>query len=193
MAVALLLKVGSKGHEVALVQARLLSLGFDPGPVDGDFGPGTETAVRDFQQANGLEVDGVVGRQTLEALGVDQVADNSFGSAALTLVELGHAAERDFGLTVTECSAPGAPARWAPVHPGHSANSLHFSGRAFDTSGPTTAMRAFAAFVDERVGSITELIHNPNGSIKDGKRVAAPTFWGDATWAAHVDHVHVAI
>jgi peptidoglycan hydrolase-like protein with peptidoglycan-binding domain len=35
---------------------------------DGDFGPGTERAVKAWQQANGLTADGIVGPKTLEKL-----------------------------------------------------------------------------------------------------------------------------
>lgn len=40
------------------IQAGLQRLGYDPGPADGRFGPQTETAIRRFQQDNGLAVDG---------------------------------------------------------------------------------------------------------------------------------------
>ena len=42
----------------------LKALGHDPGPVDGVFGAQTESAVRAFQQAREITVDGVVGRVT---------------------------------------------------------------------------------------------------------------------------------
>jgi peptidoglycan hydrolase-like protein with peptidoglycan-binding domain len=38
--------------------------------VDGDYGPVSRAAVRDFQRQHGLEVDGIVGPQTLRALGI---------------------------------------------------------------------------------------------------------------------------
>ena len=59
---------GAKGEEVSRIQGRLRALSFYRGPVDGDFGGGTESAVRAFQQARGLDVDGMVGPQTWQAL-----------------------------------------------------------------------------------------------------------------------------
>lgn len=59
---------GSTGDQVIELQTRLKELGFDPGVIDGDFGPKTTTAVRDFQRSKGLDVDGVAGPQTLAAL-----------------------------------------------------------------------------------------------------------------------------
>jgi Putative peptidoglycan binding domain len=59
---------GSTGPEVTALQQRLLDLGFDPNGVDGNFGPGTESAVKAFQQAQGLTVDGKVGPMTRAAL-----------------------------------------------------------------------------------------------------------------------------
>ena len=62
------LKRGSTGPEVTALQQRLQELGFDPNGIDGVFGPGTESAVRAFQQAKGLTVDGKVGPNTQAAL-----------------------------------------------------------------------------------------------------------------------------
>ena len=60
----MLLKVGSKGENVKVVQS-VLGL-----TSDGIFGKGTEAAVKDFQKLNGLSVDGLVGNGTWEALGL---------------------------------------------------------------------------------------------------------------------------
>lgn len=62
------LRRGASGPSVTELQRALAREGFDPGAVDGKFGPQTERAVRAFQRANGLEVDGVVGPRTRAAL-----------------------------------------------------------------------------------------------------------------------------
>lgn len=56
------------GPDVLAVQRRLAALGFAPGPLDGRYGPATESAVRELQAGSGIEVDGVVGPQTRAAL-----------------------------------------------------------------------------------------------------------------------------
>jgi len=62
------LREGSEGDAVRRLQQKLTAQGFSPGPVDGDFGPKTDSAVRAFQRARGLVVDGVVGPKTWSAL-----------------------------------------------------------------------------------------------------------------------------
>ena len=52
----MILKVGSKGKEVEAIQSKL---GLTP---DGDFGPNTEKAVKEWQTKNGLAADGEIGR-----------------------------------------------------------------------------------------------------------------------------------
>ena len=57
----MLLKVGSKGDDVKKLQDKLK---IDAGSAYGIFGPKTESAVKEWQQANGLTADGIVGSGT---------------------------------------------------------------------------------------------------------------------------------
>jgi N-acetylmuramoyl-L-alanine amidase len=57
-----------RGDDIADLQLRLGSLGFDAGRADGIFGPETEHAVADFQRNAGLTSDGVAGPQTIAEL-----------------------------------------------------------------------------------------------------------------------------
>ena len=58
------LQKGSTDPAVRDLQEALKALGQNPGPIDGVFGPQTDAAVRAFQQAKGITVDGVVGAIT---------------------------------------------------------------------------------------------------------------------------------
>lgn len=55
------LSLGCQGSDVTTLQKNLRTLGYYSGTIDGDFGPMTDSAVRAYQRANGLYVDGVVG------------------------------------------------------------------------------------------------------------------------------------
>lgn len=59
---------GDEGDDVILLQRALAARGFSPGAMDGDFGPRTHGRVVAFQQAMGLNADGIVGRATWDAL-----------------------------------------------------------------------------------------------------------------------------
>lgn len=65
------LRQGAKGGEVKEVQRRLKQWGYYNGAVDGIFGAGTKKAVIAFQKKNGLTADGVVGKATYKALGMN--------------------------------------------------------------------------------------------------------------------------
>lgn len=71
-----------QGNDVSQVQLRLKELGFYTGEVDGLFGPGCDSAVRSFQSANGLTIDGSVGPATWAKL---------FNDTASTIVEYNRA------------------------------------------------------------------------------------------------------
>lgn len=62
------LKAGCSGSKVKEMQKKLKKLGYYSGNADGDFGSGTEAAVKKFQKAKGLKADGVAGSQTLQAI-----------------------------------------------------------------------------------------------------------------------------
>lgn len=55
-------------NPVGMLQQQLASKGFNPGAIDGVMGQRTDSAIRAFQKANGLKVDGIVGPKTLAAL-----------------------------------------------------------------------------------------------------------------------------
>jgi peptidoglycan hydrolase-like protein with peptidoglycan-binding domain len=61
-------RLGDTGDGVSQIQTALKALGYDLQP-DGQFGPVTDRAVRDYQSKNSLTVDGVVGPKTWEKLG----------------------------------------------------------------------------------------------------------------------------
>ena len=62
------LRNGSRGTQVRVLQWLLNDAKYDAGTVDGIFGSKTLAAVKAFQGANGLEMDGIVGKKTWKAL-----------------------------------------------------------------------------------------------------------------------------
>ena len=64
-----MLRLGSKGARVRELQHLLMRAGYAL-KVDGDFGPATDDAVREFQQFAGIEVDGVAGPETIRQLDI---------------------------------------------------------------------------------------------------------------------------
>jgi len=67
------LKPGSRGSEVTELQATLKLLGYYGGTVDGVYGQSTVSAVSQFQQAAGLNADGITGPATWNRLFPDTV------------------------------------------------------------------------------------------------------------------------
>ena len=65
-----LTKPRMKGPEVKQLQQALKAQGYDPGPLDREFGPKTAAAVAAFQLAEGLVPEGEAGKKTLKALGL---------------------------------------------------------------------------------------------------------------------------
>jgi peptidoglycan hydrolase-like protein with peptidoglycan-binding domain len=66
------LRQGSRGAAVVALQERLAKLGYFTATATGYFGPITQTAVLNFQRDYRLQVDGVVGSNTLNAMGLGE-------------------------------------------------------------------------------------------------------------------------
>ena len=62
------LRRGDKGDNVIALQTGLSQLGYYTGKIDGKFGAGTLKAVKAFQKAESLKVDGLAGKSTQAAL-----------------------------------------------------------------------------------------------------------------------------
>ena len=81
-AVAATYRQGSTGEQVRVIQDKLKRWGYYDGAVDGIFGSATAKAVRYFQRTNGLTEDGVVGKNTLAALGMFNTGGTSTSTGA---------------------------------------------------------------------------------------------------------------
>ena len=64
-----ILYMGASGEKIEQLQRKLQEQGLYLGSIDGLYGQGVQTAVREFQYRAGLAADGIVGLSTLEALG----------------------------------------------------------------------------------------------------------------------------
>lgn len=73
-------KYGSRGSEVRTIQEKLKRWGYYTGGVDGIYGSLTVSAVKKFQQKNGLAVDGIAGTKTLAAMGITSSSSSSGSS-----------------------------------------------------------------------------------------------------------------
>jgi peptidoglycan hydrolase-like protein with peptidoglycan-binding domain len=101
------LRLGAHGEPVTRLQRALAERGYYRGPLDGDFGGGTQAALRAFQAAEGLGADGVAGSRTWQALLREPVPEPPIRSAPL--------AQRCLTLTGSFETGKGPPDCFADV------------------------------------------------------------------------------
>lgn len=89
------LRKGVSGEPVKILQAKLGVT------ADGEFGPGTEKALKDFQTSKGLVADGIAGPDTFMAAGLPELVLLGVGSKGETVktlqTALGIGADGSFG------------------------------------------------------------------------------------------------
>ena len=73
-------RVGDQGTEIAEIQGKLVTLGYDV-MADGAFGPAMVEAVKDFQKSQGIKADGLIGPATYSALLGKDMPDITTGAS----------------------------------------------------------------------------------------------------------------
>ena len=73
-----MLKIGMSGEPVRILQKKLGV------PDDGQFGPATDKALKDYQKAQGIAVDGIAGPDTFARLGLYELILLMNGSSGET-------------------------------------------------------------------------------------------------------------
>lgn len=99
---------------VRQVQQKLNEEGYQVGPVDGIWGPKTESAIKNFQQAKGMEATGTLNEDTLAELNIE--GQPMTGAA-------GEGAQEGAGTETGAAEQPGQdepPAGQEPQQPGQS-------------------------------------------------------------------------
>lgn len=163
------LRVGSRGNEVRLLQEKL---GIT---ADGNFGPGTERALRAWQTRNGLTADGVAGPRTLTALGVINGTANVESTPT----------------TNTQPSSPVSSSSSSNIVAGLKLNKLkgHVPDRVLnevaeiaERFGITTPLRLahFLAQCGHESGGFRAVVENLNYSA-DGLRKIFPRYFTETT------------
>ena len=150
---------GMAGEPVKLLQKKL---GVD---VDGQYGPATEKAVRDFQAKEKIAVDGIAGPDTFTHMGLPELVYLQVGSIGETVkklqIELGITADGRYG-----------PATANAVKEFQKKNGLTADGIA----GPTTLAKT------KTFGSVMSASVIAN-SIVDAGTKAAKSIWDTITGA----------
>jgi len=72
----------AQSDTIRQAQQALKDKGFDPGPIDGKYGPKTREAVLNYQKQNNIVANGRLGGETYESLGVKRDAPGEHMDAA---------------------------------------------------------------------------------------------------------------
>ena len=149
------LRKGVSGEPVKILQAKLGVT------ADGEFGPGTEKALKEFQAAKGLAADGIAGPDTFMAIGLPELVLLGVGTKGETVKKL----QAALGIGADGKFGPGTK---AAVIAFQEKNGLEADGFA----GPATLAKisAFAGTVTAQHVAAAEL---PAGVAPSGEPLPA--------------------
>lgn len=164
------------GDDVAVLQRRLLDMGFDCGRVDGVFGRRTDIALREFQRNVGLQPDGTCGPGTFKAL--DRLTRTVVGGRPHALREETALAGR----------GPTLSGKVVVVDPGHGGPDRGRIGPGVDEA---SVVEDLAARVEGRLaatGVLVFLTRGPDTGPDERERAAFANAAGaDLLISLHVD------
>ena len=148
--------VGDRGQEVIEIQKQLMVLQYNVGTVDGVFGPATEKAVKDFQTAKGLKVDGIVNDVTYRNLMNKELPPDRYGNHMMTR-----------NILKTAYSMLGVPYMFGGISPG-----------GFDCSGFVCYVFSKAGISLPRMADLQfeAVTHVPRSNLKTGDLVFFETY-----------------
>ncbi len=148
------LTIGSQGDAVRTLQQALISKGFEIEKADGKFGAKTADALKKFQEANGLEVDGKAGKQTLAKLGVK----DDFDTGAVTQTQ------RVEGDAFADSSRAVATLSRFPSGPGMVSGTLVLNGNSYKFNTGT------GSNLSVPLGNFEVTKHQTHRSLKDPRQ-----------------------
>lgn len=163
--------IGSTGPEVERIQRRLQQLGHYSGAFDGQFGGGTESAVRAYQRAEHLGEDGAVGATTWRALFGEAIPAPSIASASIDT--------RCLVLTSSFETGTGAPGCWSCVAGNFDGMGMSFG--ALQWNFGTSTLGALLRDVDRRAPETIDAVFNQHAA--ELRAVLARPVKEQVTWA----------
>lgn len=164
------------GDDVAVLQSRLLEMGFDCGRADGLFGAETEQALREFQRNIGIPADGTCGPSTFTALA--KLARTVVGGRPHAMRE-SEAINR---------AGPTLSGKLVIIDPGHGGSDSGVSGHGLREA---PLVYDLASRVEGRLtatGSSAFLTRGPEGELDEVERAGFANAAGaDLVISLHVD------
>ncbi len=159
------LKRGDKGAQVTDMQKMLKAAGFDPGPLDGKFGPRTEAALKAYQNATGGTVDGSLELGELTRLKGNYekiVGSDEFGKTNNNPAQLNGGRPEDVAVNSTGAQGPGTAAEMLRLALKQNGDRYVFGAEVkLDDKDPNTF---------DCSELVQWAVHQAGGSIPDGSQ-----------------------